>query len=450
MTNGRIERRSIFGGLLLILIGTLFLLHYMLPGMGIGHIFSRYWPVILIVWGLAKLFDHFAAQSRGQTSPPMLSGGEIALIILLFIVGGSLAGAEWIHVRNPDWNMDVGIFDHSVTSTEEIPAQPVKPGAKIAISEDRGSITVRPDATDQLRVIVTKTASAMSDTEAQQRLNNVRVTVTPVADGYQIQAQPGGEGSVRIDLEVHVPKQVTISARTDRGDIRAADFTGPLTASTRNGDVEAHNITGDVSAEMQRGDARITGVNGNVRLTGRGNQVEVGEVTGDATIEGEFYGPIRVRNVTKTTRFTSYRTDLTILQLSGHLEIDSGRLEISDTQGAVTLVTKSKDITMENIGGRIQVQDRHGDVQVRLHQAPHDEINITDDSGEIQLSLPADSGFELFASSRSGDVESEFQSPALKSVSEGETSRLEGKVGTRGPQIRLVTSYGAIHIRKGM
>ena len=44
-----------------------------------------YWPVILIVWGIAKLIDNFSARRSGDARPPLLSGGEIALIILLFV-----------------------------------------------------------------------------------------------------------------------------------------------------------------------------------------------------------------------------------------------------------------------------------------------------------------------------------------------------------------------------
>lgn len=449
MSNGTTQRRSIFGGLLLILIGALFLVHYHVPGLGIGTLFRHYWPVLLIIWGLAKLFDYFAAQGTGQRNPPILTGGEIALIILLLLVGGGLAGTEFIHRRNPDINIFGPIFTHSVTSTEEIPAQPVKPGAKITVTTDRGNVTIRPDESNNIRVIVNKTVSASSDNEAQQLAKAVRVVVSPVADGYDVRPQIEGEGGAKVDLEVHVPKNVTMVVRTERGDVSAADLEGAVSIAARNGDVELHDIAADVSAEMQHGDARITGVHGNVRLTGRGSEVELADITGEVTVEGEFYGPIRMRNVAKTARYTSSHTDLTIVQLPGHLELDSGRLEISDTQGGVNLVTKNKDVVMENVAGRIHIEDRHGDIHVQFRQPPHEEISIANDSGEIELKLPPSSSFEIAASSRNGEVQSEFQDPALKATTDGDTSKLNGKVGARGPQIRLSTSYGTIAIRKG-
>ena len=52
------------GPLLLIVIGVLFLLNNMFPGFRFG----KMWPVILIVIGLAKVFEYFQANPPG--TPP--------------------------------------------------------------------------------------------------------------------------------------------------------------------------------------------------------------------------------------------------------------------------------------------------------------------------------------------------------------------------------------------
>ena len=69
MTEGRHQRRSIFPGLLLIVLGAIFLLHRFDPAFGVGHLIRVYWPLLIILWGVAKLIDHFAAQSTGQSAP---------------------------------------------------------------------------------------------------------------------------------------------------------------------------------------------------------------------------------------------------------------------------------------------------------------------------------------------------------------------------------------------
>jgi DUF4097 and DUF4098 domain-containing protein YvlB len=199
---------------------------------------------------------------------------------------------------------------------------------------------------------------------------------------------------------------------------------------------------------LAKGDARITDVRGSVRITGRGNEIEVTDVAGDATLEGEFYGPIRVRNVTKTTHYTSQKSDLTLLHLTGRLELDSGEIDISDVSGAAKINTHNKDLDVENVAGRLDISDMHGDIKVSYAQPPREEIKITNDSGEVDVTLPAKSNFEVSAVSRSGEIQSDFEDASPKDADDKETARLNAKVGAHGPKITIVTSYGTIYLRK--
>ena len=91
-----------------------------------------------------------------------------------------------------------------------------------------------------------------------------------------------------------------------------------------------HDSGSDVSATIAKGDARIMNVKGSVRVGGRGSEIEVTDVAGDAIVSGEFYGPIRVRNVAKNTHYTSQKADVQLVHLTGLLEFDSGNIEVSD------------------------------------------------------------------------------------------------------------------------
>src|SRR5207249_10940442 len=81
---------------------------------------------------------------------------------------------------------------------------------------------------------------------------------------------------------------------------------------------------------------------------------------------------------------------------------------------------------------------------------PMHPIEIDSKKGEIQLTLPANSSFQIEATSRNGEVESDFSAPGLKLTKEGDTPSLTGSYGKGGPSIRLATAYGTIHvIRQG-
>src|SRR5271169_5102490 len=285
MSPARSGRQSIFGGLLLILVGILFLLIHHYPQLGIGHLVRLYWPVILIVWGIAKLIDNFSARQSGDASPPWLSGGEIALIILLFVAVTGMWGVGRIREQLGDtdsfsWN-DMWV-KKGVPVSEDVAPVAVKPNSSISVHTLRGDITVFADEDTDLRVVATKTVSSVSDAESSKRAAAVKIDVTPVSDGFQVEPSgiSGDPKHTRVDLEVHLPKRVSVTARTDSGDITVTGISGAVTAISTSGDIAIHDTGSDVTAKMQNGDVRIAQVHGDVRLSGKGNGVELSDVTG--------------------------------------------------------------------------------------------------------------------------------------------------------------------------
>jgi DUF4097 and DUF4098 domain-containing protein YvlB len=453
MTNAIGHRRSIFGPILLIVLGVVFLLvqFHVVPIENAWQLFADYWPVLLIIWGLAKLIDYFAARGAGAPAPRALTGGEVVLLVFLLMFGLIASGINWAR-NDARFAEEFGIaFGRQFTFAETLAPRAVKPNANISVRLERGDISVVADEGTELRVSVTKAVNAPSESEAQQRATQATLAIHEVPDGYEFVPETRGDWGprVRLDLEIRVPKQVSITARTARGNISVAGVTGSVTSNSQRGNIEIRGVGGEVVAEVARGDARIIGAGGNVRLTGRGTEVEISDVAGEAYLQGEFYGPIRMSKIAKQAHFLSQRTDLTIAQLPGRMETSSGQIEVVDVPGALSLVTRERDIALTNMSGRVSVQNRRGNVELRLQHPPKDQIEITNESGKVELTLPANSGFEISAASRSGEVECDFQGPELRITQERERGTIEGKIGTRGPRIQIQTTYGTVSIRKG-
>jgi hypothetical protein len=448
----RPRRRSIFGGVLFIVVGIILLMATMRPDIDAWRWFGDYWPVILILWGLAKMFDYAISRRTGEAVPRALSGGEIFLLILVIGFGAAVSAGRTVIHDNPELGEVFGPWwGEDFTFSEEVAAgMPVKPGSLVKINNYRGNVEIHAEETGEIRVVSKKSLRASNDAEANRIARDISVTVREVPGGIEVRPELKDEGyrRVRVDMEIHVPKSVNIEAETDRGGISVAGITGKLRLNSARGDVEVRDAGSEVSVDLKGGDVRIQGVQGAVRISGRGSEIEVADVTGDAVIQGEFYGPIRTKNVAKEVRFVSQRTDLTISNLPGRMEMGGGDLEIYDTPGSVTVTTRNKDIVFENVGGRISVENRRGNVEVRMRQAPKEELSITNESGTVELGLPESSTFELTATSRQGDVESDFQGPDLKSSRDDRTNTLQGRVGSRGPRIQLKTTYGSVRIRK--
>src|SRR6202043_1028967 len=94
--------------------------------------------------------------------------------------------------------------------------------------------------------------------------------------------------------------------------------------------------------------------------------------------------------------------------------------------------TRDEDITIENAGGKVKIDNRNGNIQVRFSSPPKEDIEITNASAPITLTLPESSSFEILADCHSGDIDSEFQADSLK-LTPGTGSKdahLEGKYGS--------------------
>ena len=450
MSNGGPQRNSIFSGLLLIVLGILFLLARFHPNLGIWHLFWRFWPVLIILWGIAKLVDHFSAQRAGESRPPLLTGGEASLLLLIVFVLAGMGIYTKIREKHPDMNIDVDLFKHKNSQTVELPSKAIPAGAHVTVTTSLGGIVAHVGDGNDLRVSVTETAEANNEDAAADLIKSLKVVIEQTRDGYDVHPvnQELNEGQVTVDFDVTLPKSASLTANSRRGDVSISGLAGAVAITTQSGDIEVHNIGSDVTAQLTKGDARIDDISGNVRITGRGTEIEMNDVTGDATVQGEFFGPVRIRNVTKTTHYTSQAGDLTLSHLTGRLELDSGDINVSDVGGFAKLVTHDKDIEVENVAGRLDIAVNHGDIKVIYAQPPREEINIANGTGEVDMTLPAKSTFEISAISRSGDIQSDFEAPSLKPADDNGTGRLTGKVGASGPKISIVTSYGTIYLRK--
>jgi hypothetical protein len=85
-------RRSFSGPLLLVVVGGLFLWHNLHPEAPLFDLVARYWPFLLIAWGLVRLVEVSVRRDTGVRRG--FSGGEIVLIILICLAGSGIWAAH--------------------------------------------------------------------------------------------------------------------------------------------------------------------------------------------------------------------------------------------------------------------------------------------------------------------------------------------------------------------
>src|SRR5258705_4449606 len=78
---------SVFSGLLLIFIGLLLLLHNY-RGFDLTSFFGRWWPLILIFWGVIKIYERTAGARGAQPGASRISSrGAFFVLGVLGLVG---------------------------------------------------------------------------------------------------------------------------------------------------------------------------------------------------------------------------------------------------------------------------------------------------------------------------------------------------------------------------
>lgn len=83
------KRHSLIGPFVLIGLGLLLLYSSLRSNWAPWEVIWRYWPVLLIAWGLGKLWDHLRTRRSPQgATPARFTGGELGMAVALVVLVG--------------------------------------------------------------------------------------------------------------------------------------------------------------------------------------------------------------------------------------------------------------------------------------------------------------------------------------------------------------------------
>ncbi len=450
------RRGSIFWALTLIAVGAIFLYQNFNSAIHPWEIIAKFWPILIIFWGLSKLIDHLQARAHPETVPPPLFSGSEVILLLLILALGTLVSKiilrpwhQWPSVIGINDEEFANLFLNSFTYTETL-SQPLKPQPRLLLVDRRGDVEVHAGNRPDIEAVIKETIRAENETAAKKLSEQLKFEIVEQAGHYQLQSNldslPNGGRGVRLDITLHVPVSTSTEITAERGDIILDGLRGDQTLTANRGDVHVSQVEGPVRLRKSGGLTEIREVKGNVEIDGRGRDVEVSGITGTVTVDGEFSGSVQFRNVTQTLRYNSSRTDLTTQKLAGRLNMERGLLEANGIDGPFEVSTREKDINLEGFKHSVKITDTNGDIRLRTDTAPAHPIEVDSRKGEIELDLPANSSFQIDARTRHGEVDCDFS--GLKINKEGETPSITGTYGKGGPTIRLSTAYGTIRLTR--
>jgi DUF4097 and DUF4098 domain-containing protein YvlB len=439
-------------------VGAIFLWQNFNPLIHPWQVIAKFWPILIIFWGLSKLVDYIQAQAHPETvPPPLFTASEVVLLVLILILGTVISkivlGTWQQWPASMGWDVDnegfTGLFMNSYTYTQTF-SHETHPQPHLLVVDRHGDVEVHAAGQATVDGVVKKTIWAPNEEDARKLSDQVKIEISEKAGRYLVQTNldslPGGGHNVRLDYTLRVPYATSTEVTVEHGDAILDGLKAEQAVTARHGDAHITNVEGLVRLTRGSGMTEVRDLKGSVEVEGRGSDVDISGVTGTASINGEFSGDMHFRDISQTLHFKSSRTDMTAQKLTGRLNMEVGSLELNGIDGPFEISTRQKDITLTDFKHSVKITDTNGDVELRASTPPTRPIEVDLKKGEIELSLPSSSSFQIEAASRHGEVESDFSGPALKVVKEGDNPTISGSVGKGGPPIRLDTEYGTIRL----
>jgi DUF4097 and DUF4098 domain-containing protein YvlB len=238
----------------------------------------------------------------------------------------------------------------------------VGPTGSLDLSNISGDIVITGGAGDEIRVEAVKHANGHNADETKRQLEGVTIDASERAGRVEISTSyPRRQNSqVDVDYTVHVPAGAAVSVRSVSGNI---ELTG------LKGEARLETVSGNVTTTNSRQLARLKSVSGDVSVSegSSGDVLSLGTVSGNLTVR----------------------------------RLKARTLEVQTISGDLSLTDAVCD--------RVQAKTISGDLQFGGPLAKAGRYEFNSHSGDVRLSLQGAVGFEITASTFSGDLRSDLQ-----------------------------------------
>src|SRR5216684_180651 len=280
------RHRSMAAPVILIILGVVFLLRTMgILHWSTWHVFARFWPLLLIIWGVIRLLEYQQAQREGTRAPGIAAGGVFLLVIL--IVAGLIATqatrVNWEAIRD-EINIDDGeftLFGNTYNYNDEL-TQTFPTGGSLRVVNDHGAVNVNISDDNQIKVVVRKRIGADRQEDADKYNASTKPQITVSDRNVTLNANTEGAGDHRVitDLDVSIPRKAAVVVSSRRGDVNITARNADVEISDQHGDVAIADINGNGSLNLEHSSVRAERISGDLSIEGRANDVTLSDVKG--------------------------------------------------------------------------------------------------------------------------------------------------------------------------
>jgi len=292
----------------------------------------------------------------------------------------------------------------------------VKPGGKLTMDVDRGSIHLTTSDSGKVDIKITRELKHVSAAEAKRVYEQHKINLSSQDNDVKIEAQNPQKGfsfnnpfnHLQVEYTIAVPSKFDIDLKTAGGNIEVADLEGKVVVHTSGGNLELGAIKGPVKAHTSGGHIKLTKTHGDTDVDTSGGDLRIGEIEGNL-----------------------------VAHTSG------GNITLEKTKGSVKASTSGGDIRVKEAYGSVSAQTSGGNVSANLNTQPTADCSLKTSGGNVEVLLASNLALDLNAHTSGGNLASDFPGAFNK-----QGTRLTAQINGGGPSLMLETSGGNVSIRK--
>ncbi len=420
-SDSRVE--SLVLGFILILLGSLFLLHNFTPINIFPHLW-KLWPLVLIILGGSHLFRWLNRTGRLQfpghsavpadARPRRLRGREIVLVAAVILIG-LLITQQGGRDHKPFFTFTIPDEGHSVDKRLQQPLD-LDQGDLLILTNEFGPVTVRPAKGGEPMVECHLTLTTDSQESAEAKLASAALTLIRDDGTLEVSCEAPADTSdgVRLvaEMELRVPRDITLHLESRNGAVLIQGLEGEVRIQAADHKVTLREIGGLVSVSTGRGDIRLEKIAGSVTATSRGGSIDVKECGGDLEVKSDGG---------KTTCHT----------INGRtvIEFQDGKLVLIEARGPVELLIKEAKARIEEIAGPLHLEGHECGISLTncysTVSLEGDSLNVETQNIRRDLTLDCTNS-TISLDNTLGDLEARMEHGSLTCSGKLYNSRIDG------------------------
>jgi hypothetical protein len=345
----------------------------------------------------------------------------------------------------------------------------------LKVSTDIGSIQVNGSNDSEIKYTIRKHSYSSSEESARRAFQQFGITASRRGDMALIEGSwDGGHGRrFNAEFNLNVPRGVQlVKLNSDGGSINVASIAGKLEAETGGGEVHLDDIN-DAMAETGGGSINVGKASGVLKLVTGGGSIHVvsatavvnaesggGSVwlgtTGGAEVETGG-GSVKVDECTGKANVQTGGGTIELGNVNGPvvMETGGGSIHLSSAKGPVRVSTGGGSLELWKLANGVRAETGGGGITAELVGSPQGPSSLETSAGDlvvyvaagvkvnVQAEIEQASGYKIY---------SDFQE--LKVTCEGgdygpRSCTANGGLNGGGQVLKLTTSIGNIHIRRG-